>query len=304
MLKKRSSVYGPILALLFISLIWGFNWVILKQSLRYAGPHDFNAIRLVLGSLFLFAFLAWKKKPLCPPFPLWTVILGICQTTLGTGLILMALENGGAGKTAILVYTMPFWILLLARLVLDERLRGALWVPVIMALCGLVFILEPWAMGGTSLSKYLAVLSGVCWAAGAIIVKLLGRGRRIDLIRLTTWQLIFGTAPLALLALVTPAPPIEWSPFFIGSILYNAILVCGIAFLLWTYLFDRLPAGIAGLGTLAVPVIGITASRFWFGEEIGSWEGWGIVLILAGLALLSIIRLRESRPADPVLGQD
>ena len=85
---------------------------------------------------------------------------------------------------------------------------------------------------------------------------------------------------------------------------YNAILVCGIAFLLWTYLFDRLPAGIAGLGTLAVPVIGITVSRFQFGEEIGFWEGWGIALILAGLALLSIIRLREARPADPVLGQD
>jgi drug/metabolite transporter (DMT)-like permease len=304
MLKKRNTAYGPILALLLISLIWGFNWVILKQSLRYAGPHDFNAIRLILGSLFLLAFLVWKKKPLRPPFPLWTVILGICQTTLGTGLILMALENGGAGKTAILVYTMPFWILLFARLFLDERLRGALWIPVIMALCGLVFILEPWAMGGTSLSKYLAVLSGVSWAAGAIIVKIMGRGCKIDLIRLTTWQLIFGTVPLVPLALVVPSPSIDWTPFFIGSTLYNAVLVCGVAFLLWTYLFDRLPAGIAGLGTLAIPVIGITASRFQFGEEIGFWEGCGIALILAGLALLSIIRLRESRPADPVLGQE
>jgi drug/metabolite transporter (DMT)-like permease len=304
MLKKGNSVYGPILALLFISVIWGVNWIILKQSLRYAGLHDFNATRLVLGSLFLFTFLAWKKKLLRPPFPLWTIIMGICQTTLGTGLILMALENGGAGKTAILVYTMPFWILLLAWLFLDERLQGTLWIPVIMALCGLVFILEPWAMGGTSLSKYLAVLSGVCWASGAVIVKILGRGCKIDLIRLTTWQLIFGTVPLVLLALVVPSPPIDWSPFFIGSVLYNAVFVCGIAFLLWTYLFDRLPAGIAGLGTLAVPVIGITVSRFQFGEEIGFWEGWGIAFILAGLALLSIIRLREARPADPVLGQD
>jgi len=304
MLKKTIPVYGPVLALLLLSLIWGINWVILKQSLRYAGPHDFNAIRLVVGSLFLFAFLVWKGKPLPPPYPLWSAILGICQTTLGTGLILLALETGGAGKTAILVYTMPFWILLLARIFLDERLRGALWIPVVMALCGLVLILEPWAMGGTPLSKYLAVLSGVCWAVGAIIVKVLGRRNPIDLIRLTTWQLLFGTVPLVLLALFVPAPAIDWSPFFIGSLLYNGILVCGIAFLLWTYIFDRLSAGIAGLGTLAVPVIGIAASRFLFGEEIGFWEGWGVALILAGLAVLSIMRLREPRPADPVPGPD
>ena len=89
----------------------------------------------------------------------------------------------------------------------------------------------------------------------------------------------------------------------LGSVLYNAVFVCGIAFLLWTYLFDRLRAGIAGLGTLAVSVIGITVSRFHLGEEIGFWEGWGIALILAGLALLSIIRLHDARPADPVLGR-
>ena len=65
----------------------------------------------------------------------------------GHGAHRWALETGGAGKTSILVYTMPFWILLLAWLVLDEKVRGALWVPIVMAFCGLVFILEPWALG-------------------------------------------------------------------------------------------------------------------------------------------------------------
>ena len=40
MLKKRNSIYGPILALLFISLIWGFNWVILPPE----GHRDVTAI--------------------------------------------------------------------------------------------------------------------------------------------------------------------------------------------------------------------------------------------------------------------
>ena len=59
------------------------------------------------------------------------------------------------------------------------------------------------------------------------------------------------------------------------------ILVCGVAFLLWTFVIDRLPAGVAGLGTLAVPVIGMTGSRLQLGEQIGFWEGWGIALVVA-----------------------
>jgi drug/metabolite transporter (DMT)-like permease len=302
--KKGNSAAGPFLALVCISMIWGYNWVVMKESLKYAGSFDFNALRMVLGSVFLFAFMAWKREPLRPPYPLWTAMLGIIQTAFGTGLIVWALESGGAGKTSVLVYTMPFWILLLAWYVLNEKVQGAFWVPIILAFCGLILILEPWALRATTQSKILAVLSGVCWACGAVIVKILGRGRKLDLIRLTTWQLIFGALPLVPLAFFTPSQPIEWSPYFIGSIAYNSILVCGVAFLLWTYVLDRLPAGIAGLGTLAVPVIGMTGSRIQLGEEIAFWEGWGIALIVTALALLSIIRLREPRKEAVVPGQD
>ena len=301
---KGNPAAGPLLALVFISLIWGYNWVVMKETLRYAGPFDFNALRMVLSSALLFVFLVWKKKPLRPPFPAWTFILGIIQTTLGTGLILWALETGGAGKTSILVYTMPFWILLLAWLVLDEKVRGAYWVPIGLAFCGLVLILEPWALAGTTQSKILALISGLCWASGAVIVKLLGRGGKLDIIRLTTWQVVFGTLPLVPLAFLVPAAPIDWSPYFVGSILYNVILVCGVVPVMWTYVLDRLPAGMAGLGMLAVPVIGMSGSRMQLGEQIAPWEGWGIALIVAALALLSVIRLRERQKDDVVLGQD
>ncbi|MRR13241.1 EamA family transporter, partial [bacterium] len=87
MVKKGNSAAGPFLALVFISLIWGYNWVVMKETLRYAGPFDFNALRMALGSVFLFASMAWKREPLRPPFPVWTAILGVVQTALGTGLI-------------------------------------------------------------------------------------------------------------------------------------------------------------------------------------------------------------------------
>ena len=302
--QKGNSAAGPFLALVCISIVWGYNWVIMKESLKYAGPLEFNALRMVLGSAVLLLFMVLKRESLRPQLLGWTVALGILQTGLGTGLIVLALETGGAGKTSILVYTLPFWILLLAWLILDERIRGILWVPILLAFCGLVFILEPWSLRGTLQAKVLAVLAGLCWAAGVVVLKLMARGRELNLFRITAWQMVFGAIPLAMIAIIFPSRPVEWSPFFIGSILYNSILVCAVAFVLWTYVIDRLPAGIAGLGTLAVPVIGMSTSRIHLHEDIGFWEGWGIVLIVAALTLLSIIRLREQRKENIIPGQD
>jgi drug/metabolite transporter (DMT)-like permease len=45
-------------------------------------------------------------------------------TTGSVGFSTWALESGAAGKTAVLVYTMPFWVLLLAWPILAERIRG------------------------------------------------------------------------------------------------------------------------------------------------------------------------------------
>lgn len=70
--RKGNPAAGPIAALAFISLVWGYNWVVMKESLRYAGPFDFNALRMALGSVFLFAFMAWKREPLRGgPIPVW-----------------------------------------------------------------------------------------------------------------------------------------------------------------------------------------------------------------------------------------
>ena len=59
-----------------------------------------------------------------------------------------ALHGEGAGKTAILTYTMPFWLLLMAWVFLGERLKGFQWVAVAVALAGLILVLAPWEMKG------------------------------------------------------------------------------------------------------------------------------------------------------------
>ena len=58
--------YLPLLALALLALIWGYNWVVMKQGLRYSQPFTFAALRSFLGAVTLFMLLPILRKPLRP----------------------------------------------------------------------------------------------------------------------------------------------------------------------------------------------------------------------------------------------
>lgn len=283
------------MALILLAMIWGYNWVVMKKSLLFMGPFDFNALRMVLGGMVLLICMRCQGMSIRPKDTPLTILLGLTQTAAGTGLILLALVNGGAGKTSILVYTMPFWILIFAWAVLSEKIRGMNWIPVVVAFAGMVMLLEPWSLKSTLISEIMAVIAGMFWAIGAVIIKVMHKKPDFDFVSVTAWQFIYGAVPLVMLALFIPQPPVRWTPYLLAALFYNVVLVCALAFLLWTYIMKKLPAGVAGMGTLAVPVIGITASLIELGERPDAWEAMGMALILAALSVLTFFRFRENR---------
>ena len=289
-------------ALILLAVIWGYNWVVMKIGLAYAEPVTFAALRTFLAALGLLAVLAVLRRPLRPVAVGSTIVIGLLQTTGFVGLLMLALQSGGAGKTSVLTYTMPFWLLVLARLFLGERLRGVQRPAVAMALAGLLLVLSPWQLHGT-LSSVLAVCGAVCWAASAVVVKRLQARRHVDLLSLTTWQMLFGSLPLVALALLLPQSGPEWTGVFVLTLVYNVVLGNAVAWLLWLYGLRTLPAGAAGLGTLATPVIGVLAAWLQLGERPDAWEAAGMTLILGALAVVTLRGLTAVRGAGPAGGE-
>ena len=204
-----------LLALALLSLIWGYNWVVMKQVIQHVDPFDFSAIRTVLGAATLFVVLLVLRRPLGLQQVRQVALLGVLQTGAFTALIQWALVAGGAGKTAVLVYTMPFWVVPMAWFVLGERVRGMQWAANAIAACGLVLVLEPWAMGGSAFSNLLAVAGGVTWAVASVQAKRMRRAHDFDLLSLTAWQMLFGALALCALALLHPSRPIDPTPMFL-----------------------------------------------------------------------------------------
>lgn len=282
-------------ALALMTLIWGYNWVVMKQVIRFVDPFDFSAIRAALGAVALFAVVFALRRPLRVAAVPQVILLGLLQTAAFTAMIQWALVSGGAGKTAVLVYTMPFWLLPLAWWSLGERVRGLQWVAAAVAACGLVLILEPWAMGGSVASNLLAVGGGLVWALSAVVAKRLRRDHEFDLLVLTAWQMLFGAIALCVVALALPSRPIEPTAYFFGALLFNAVFATGLAWLLWLYVLQHLSTGTAGLSALGVPMIGVLAGWIELGERPGGAEITGMVLIGAALALTSLWPLWQSR---------
>jgi drug/metabolite transporter (DMT)-like permease len=294
--KTTDTAAGkPILALAVMTIIWGYNWVVMKEALRFCGPFVFAAMRAFPAALCLCGILLLAKKDWRPRQVKWTILLGLLSTTLGLGLPIWSLVSGGAGKTAVLLYTMPFWVILLAWPILGERIRGLEWLAVILAFGGLAFIVAVDAAGANLFSSILAVVSGVSWAGSAIVARIMRRSPDFDVVSVTAWQMIYGVGPLMLVAFLVPAPPIQWTTVFIAALVYNIFVTSVVAYLLWFYILEKLPAGMATMGTLVTPIIAILAAAVQLGEIPTLYENVGIVLILAGIGLLSAIAFLRTR---------
>lgn len=277
-----------LLALASMAVVWGYNWVVLKKVMDFVGPFDFSAFRNLLGALFLLCLLAARRTPL--RIRAWprVVLLGMLQTAAFSALIQVALLQGGVGKTSMLVYTMPFWVIPMAWFAFGERIQGLQWGALGVAALGLILILEPWRVQGSALSEALAIGAGLCWALAMIVTKWIRRDFPMDALPLTAWQMLFGALALCLLALWIPERPVDLAPYFFGALLYNAILATAIAWFLWIFALQHLSAGVAGLSALGVPVVSVMSGWLQLGERPSSVDLAGMILIAIALLALSL----------------
>jgi drug/metabolite transporter (DMT)-like permease len=116
---------APAAALAALTLIWGYNWVVMKVALADSPPLTFAALRSGLSAAALFVVLLVMRKSLAPSGGRGRGLffLGLFQTAGFVGMVSLSLAEGAAGKSAVLAYTMPFWTLLMASIMLDERVR-------------------------------------------------------------------------------------------------------------------------------------------------------------------------------------
>ena len=267
-------------ALFFLSFIWGYNWVLMKEALKYAGPFDFAAWRTGIGAATLFLILLKQGRLRRPTRFRGLAVLGLFQMAMFTAITMLALVTGDPGKTSILVYTMPVWAMLFAWLLLGQKPGRTHVLATAAAFFGILCMAQPWRAGIASLSALYALGGAAAWGFSSVYATRL-RDTGLDVLSITAWSMGIGSAILVIVAYFVPSAAIRWDSYFAFILFYNAVLAMAVAWLLWAYVLDRLSIMAASLGVLAVPLIGSLSSAFQLGERFSSIElvGMGTILL-------------------------
>jgi drug/metabolite transporter (DMT)-like permease len=298
MMPNSTGQRSALIALVVLSLVWGSNWIVMKSVLAYIGPITFSALRYVSGTLVLFIVLIVSRESLAPTPWKPTLLIGLTQTAGFQGLVQLSLVTGGAGKMALIAYTMPFWVIPFAWILLGDQPSARQWMCIGLAALGLVLILEPWRVQPAMISALIALGAGLSWAIGTVLSKQQFQKRPdIPFMRWTTWQMAYGAAVLVVGALCVHERATDWSPTLVASLAYNAVLSTGLAWALWLFVVQRLPANVAGLGSLITPLVSVLLAWLFLGEMPDTAEFAGIAVI--AIALLGVLRPAATTRSPP-----
>lgn len=282
----------PLFILGFIILVWGYLFVPGKLGVTLSSAFVWAGIRTFPAYLLLFGLLLVRRRSLRPQALGLTALVGLLQVGGFVGFSSAALITSGAGHTAMLANTWQLWILVMAWVVLQERLKGMQWVAVGVGTAGLVLIIEPWRLHGV-VSSLFALAAAFCFAGGAVAAKVLRRRHQVDLLSFTVWQGLLGSLPLVILALVFSGDGIQWSGTFVWSLAYSILIGTALAQVLWLYVLNLLPASTTGIANLATPIVSVLAAWIQLGEHPSGVEITGMVLVVVALSLLATLGLRR-----------
>lgn len=292
---------GPAVAvglLLLVILAWGANWPIMKVGLQDMPPFMFAALRMALGCATLFAVAAAVGELRLPARPDWPIVVGVGLLQMGAfvALIAIALQIVPAGRSAILSYTTPLWVVPMAVVFLGEKVGRLKLLGLLCGLGGVAVLFNPlavdWSDGRVLLGNGLLMLAALAWAVN--IVQVRAHTWHGTPLSLAPWQTLVATLALAPLALAMDwDKPVNWSGQLAAVMLFNGPIASAFCFWAMVTVNRALPAVTLSLANLGTPAVGLLISAVWLGEALTVTILGGLGLIAAGLALVAVADRRK-----------
>ena len=278
-----------------LTLVWGTNWPLFPIAVREVSVWTFRAISLVGAGLTLLAVARTRGESLRIERAHW-------GTMLGASLAYLVVWNVAStysavlipsGQAAILGFTMPLWGALMAWAFMGQRPGARVLLALAIGGLGVLLLIVNGidAYAKAPLGFALGLLAGLGWAGGTLILK--RWPIPVSSLVLTGWQLLLAALPLAAGAF--------WfsdGVWFMPSrttlivIAYITLVPMAIGNLAWFSIVGLLPANIAGLSSVMVPVVAMVAGASVHGEPLGpiQWVSMLCCGVGVGLALRQPVR--------------
>ncbi len=303
--ERKASSQSIWLAMISVYIVWGSTYLAIRFAVQTSPPFLMAGARFLIAGSLLYAFRRLRGDP-APTLRQWrsAAIIGLFMLLGGNGLVSWAEQKVPSGVAALLVGTVPLWMVVIDAFLpkarsLHNHMRWQTILGVVIGFAGIALLVSPHELTGLSgaidpLGAGMLTLGSLLWAAGSLY------SRTADLpaspLLGTSLEMLCGGAGLIVTATLTG----EWSQLNLAGISWQS--AAGLAYLVifgslvgfasYTWLLRNAPTTLVSTYAYVNPMVAIVVGNLLAGEAFTAR-----VLIAAVVILGAVVVITLTQPA-------
>lgn len=301
-MSQKTKIF---IALGVVYIVWGSTYLGVKYAIVVLPPMLVSCTRFLIGGLLLFLFTLLRGEGL--PSMQQTrnaAFIGVLLSGVGNCAVAYALRFMPSGLVALLVATLPAWMILLDFLFFSNQkptLIGS--IGLVLGLVGMVFLLNPTQQIGqreVSLLPALIVFGGsVAWAFGSLKSPYLSLPRSLQS---TAIQMIVGGCFSLSMSLVFEKNQLHALQSMTQqtylAMIYLIIVGSYIGYTAYVWLINNAPPQLTATYAYVNPVVAIFLGWIFLDERLTSRSLTASAIILAGVILMTLGRRKKAKEIE------
>ena len=288
------------LLVLFVILIWGGHFAVIKAGVSEVGALTSLALRFGVTTLLFLPFFKW------PGWPTFKKIaeIGILMGAIHQGMMFSGVKFMDSSSVAVLVQSQTIFSVILGRFLLGETFYWRTTLGLFIGAMGVVVMLGVPDVGNHPVAFALIVGSALVLALSYIRMRQLPPVNPmtfIAVINLVSLPFaIVGSLAVDGIGAWTRLPDINWHTM--GIVLAYQDVLIAFTHILWQRLLSRNEVARVTCYTLLTPVVAISISVLFLGKTLTMPLVLGAGLIIAGLGIVVLrrVQLKRERPITTI----
>jgi drug/metabolite transporter (DMT)-like permease len=301
----------PWIALGVLYVVWGSTYLAIAVVVKEQPPVAAAALRFLAAGLVMTAIAAvvdrGHPRPTRRQIADYSLV-GVLLLAFGNAFVMWAEQRIPSGIAALVVATVPLWLILLDGLRAGgERWTARGWVGTAIGLLGVALIARP--EGSVSAGHWWAIgalqVATVAWTIGSLYAQ--GLPKRLPLFSAAAVEMVAGGLAMLVQSWMFGE---DWSGFAAASarswwaLAYLTVFGSLIAFTSYAYCLNELPASTVGTYAYVNPVVAVLLGHLVLREPLSPSLLVGALLIVAAVALTTLRKGVPQRPPVPATAAD
>ncbi|WP_305805936.1 drug/metabolite exporter YedA [Stenotrophomonas sp. YIM B06876] len=283
-----------VLALLLVYVVWGSTYLGIRLALESGLPplSVISGLRFVIAGSVLYGVLRWRGVP-APTRTQWPTlaVMGFALLFLGNGMVVMAERDVSSGLAAVAVASVPLWMALFSAFRGQPIGRGE-WLGIAIGFAGVLWLNAGSSLTSTPRGLVFLLIAPLGWAAGSIWSK--GRDLPSPFMAAAA-QMLCGGAVLMTVGLLGGERVHGW-PSLQGVLSVGYLSVFGsiVGFTAYVWLLQNVRPVLASSYAYVNPVIAVALGAWLASERFSGADIGAMVVILAGVVVITLARVRRA----------